>query len=204
LRKIDFISDGITDNTEKYGLQLDFSAIRKEMKACRRQSKYREDVYQLAFKKGKNFNTSYQIIHASATWCKRNDSHWLKEICDSNEELKKIRDEYRSTVYEMILIGPHLKPQIRRLNPAIFEWCQIFDNAWLDSIIPTARYKQLAFEDKLPHCRRVILLAMEGGIRDRASMPILAKRWCLKYDRDWFELVAPCKNRGRKRDHLVG
>lgn len=137
---------------------------------------------------------SQEAVLRSVIWSGKNDNAWLDKLYHSDDPYSdKVRKMSRKSIIDAIKNGCRIPSSVRRSAPIAFELCRLFDACWLNSTMPPTKYKDLSFADRRARCRRMIIIAIEAGIKNRVNMPKRAKRWCLENDREWLDQTIPCK-----------
>ena len=195
---IDFKAEGIVFSSNLNESEFNFSTLRSAMKWHKVRNAHRASIQDLLLQGQLQLGDSREAILRSVIWSGKNDPVWLGKLFSADDPFsEKARTMCRKSIIDAIRNGCRIPSSVRRSAPIAFELCRLFDACWLNSTIPPTKYEGLSFADRRTRCRRMITIALEAGITDRANMPKRAKRWCLENDREWLEQTVPCKSTGR-------
>ena len=198
LDEIDFKAECIVSPLNRKGSEFNFTFLRKTMNWHKLRNAHRAAIQDLILREQYRLDNEQEDTLRSAIWIGKNDKTWLDALYHANNPIsEKFRMKSRKSIIDAIKNGCRIPFSVRHSAPIAFELCRLFDASWLDSTMPPTKYKGLSFEDKQVRCRRIIIIAIEAGITNRANMPKRAKRWCLENDREWLEQTLPCKPAGR-------
>jgi DNA-directed RNA polymerase subunit RPC12/RpoP len=194
LDEIDFKSECIVSPSNLKGPEFNFTFLRKAMNWHKLRNSHRAAIRDLFMREQYRLDDARDDTLRSAIWIGKNDNAWLDALYHADDPVgEKVRMRSRESIINAIKNGCRIPFSVRHSVPIAFELCRLFDASWLDSTMPPTKYKGLSFEDKQVRCRRIIVIAIEAGITNRANMPKRAKRWCLENDREWLDRILPCK-----------
>lgn len=201
LDEIDFKAECIVSPFNLKGPEFNFTFLRKAMNWHKLRNAHRAAIQDLFVREQYRLDDAKEDTLRSAIWIGKNDNAWLDALYHAADPVsEKVRMMSRRSIVDAIKKGCRIPFSVRQSAPISFELCRLFDASWLDSTMPPTKYKGLSFEDKQVRCRRIVVIAIEAGITDRANMPKRAKRWCLENDREWLDQTVPCKwSNGRPR-----
>ncbi len=194
LDEIDFKAEGIVSPSNREGSEFNFSFLRSAMNWHKVRNSHRASIRDVLLQERFRIDESQEAVLRSVIWSGKNDNAWLDKLYHSDDPFSdKVRKMSRKSIIDAIKNGCRIPSSVRRSAPIAFELCRLFDACWLNSTMPPTRYKDLSFADRRARCRRMIIIAIEAGIKNRVNMPKRAKRWCLENDREWLDQTIPCK-----------